>query len=179
MARESVENVNRAEEYRLLQEARSSKGAGLAIVFGNILDTIPGCLVIGAKFAGFKSLSITLVLGMFIGGIPEAAASATMLRRAGYSNRAIILTWSTVLLTGIVAAVAGRLFISGETSESEAPCLRPSPSAPCDGAPPPVTGEDWREQSHHAGRAQRGDLPGGHAEHRGEHAFGILAIAGA
>jgi CRP-like cAMP-binding protein len=115
-ARESVESVSRAEEYRLLQEARTSRGAGLAIIFGNILDTIPGCLVIGAKFTGFESLSITLVLGMFIGGIPEAAASATMLRRAGFSNRTIFLLWSTVLVTGIVAAAAGRLFISGEGS---------------------------------------------------------------
>lgn len=70
----------------------------------------------GAKFAGFESLSINLVLGMFIAGIPEAAASATTLRRAGYSNRAIVLTWSAVLPTGGVAAVGGRLFISGEGS---------------------------------------------------------------
>lgn len=66
-------------------------------MFGNILDTIPGCLVIGAKFSGFESLSLTLILGMFPGGIPEAAASATMLRRAGYANRTIFLIWSTVL----------------------------------------------------------------------------------
>ena len=51
--------------------AEAGKGAGLAIVFGNILDTIPGCLVIGAKFAGFQSLSLTLMLGMFLGGIPK------------------------------------------------------------------------------------------------------------
>ena len=120
-ARESVDRLSRSEEHRLLQEAKAGKGAGLAIVFGNILDTIPGCLVIGAKFVGFESLSVTLILGMFLGGIPEAAASATMLRKAGYSNRAIFLLWSTVLAAGVVAAVAGKILIAG--SESTAAVL--------------------------------------------------------
>jgi CRP-like cAMP-binding protein len=112
LASESLEHLSRSDEHKLLHEAKAGKGAGLAIVFGNILDTIPGCLVIGAKFAGFESLSLTLILGMFLGGIPEAAASATMLRRAGYSNRTIFLIWSTVLAAGIVAAVLGKLLIS-------------------------------------------------------------------
>lgn len=87
-------------------------------MFGNILDTIPGCLVIGAKFSGFESLSMTLIIGMFLGGIPEAAASATMLRRAGYNARTIFLLWSTVLLAGVAAAIAGRLAISGSATEA-------------------------------------------------------------
>jgi CRP-like cAMP-binding protein len=112
LASESLEHLSRSDEHKLLREAKAGKGAGLAIVFGNILDTIPGCLVIGAKFAGLENLSLTLILGMFLGGIPEAAASATMLRRAGYSNRAIFLIWSTVLAAGIVSAVLGKLLIS-------------------------------------------------------------------
>ena len=115
-ARESVDRLSRSEEHRLLQEAKQGKGAGLAIVFGNILDTIPGCLVIGAKFVGFETLSLTLILGIFLGGIPEAAASASMLRKAGYSDRTIFLLWATVLVTGVVAAVAGKLFINGSES---------------------------------------------------------------
>ena len=111
-ASESLEYLSRSEERRLLQEAKEGKGAGLAIVFGNILDTIPGCLVIGAKFGGFESLSVTLILGMFLGGIPEAAASAAILRKAGYADRTIFWLWSTVIAAGIVAAVAGRLFFS-------------------------------------------------------------------
>ncbi len=121
MARESMEHLSRSEEHQLLQEAKKGTGAGLAIVFGNILDTIPGCLVIGAKFAGFESLSVTLILGMFLGGIPEAAASAAMLRKAGYANRTIFLLWSSVLAAGIVAAVAGKLLIGG--SEATAAVL--------------------------------------------------------
>jgi zinc transporter ZupT len=72
--------------------------------------------MIGAKFNGFESLSLTLMLGMFLSGIPEAAASAAMLRKADYSPRIIFGLWSTVLLAGVVAAVAGKLFIGGSHS---------------------------------------------------------------
>ena len=114
VARNSLGPVSQRESNRLLAEA--AKGAGLAIVFGNILDTIPGCLVIGAKFAGLSNLSLTLILGMFLGGIPEAAASGAMLIKAGYRPRTIFLLWSTVLLAGVVAAAVGKVFIGNTDS---------------------------------------------------------------
>lgn len=114
IAASNLEHMSRGRAQEMLTEA--GHGAGMAIVLGNILDTIPGCLVIGAKFNGFASLSLTLILGMFLGGIPEAAASASMLRQAGYRPRAVFGLWSTVLLAGVVAAVAGKLFIAGADS---------------------------------------------------------------
>jgi CRP-like cAMP-binding protein len=114
IASSSVQHLSRDEAHKLLVE--TGHAAGLAIVLGNVLDTIPGCLVIGAKFNGFESLSLTLMLGMFLGGIPEAAASAAMLRKAEYSPRIIFGLWSTVLVAGVVAAVAGKLFIGGSDS---------------------------------------------------------------
>jgi CRP-like cAMP-binding protein len=105
----SLDHLNRHETGKMLTEA--ANGAGMAIVFGNILDTIPGCLVIGAKFTAFGNLSLTLMLGMFLGGIPEAAASASMLTKAGYRPGAIFGLWSTVLVAGVVAAAAGKAFI--------------------------------------------------------------------
>jgi len=105
----SLDHLNRNETGKMLTEA--ANGAGMAIVLGNILDTIPGCLVIGAKFTAFGNLSLTLMLGMFLGGIPEAAASASMLTKAGYRPAAIFGLWSTVLLAGVVAAAAGKAFI--------------------------------------------------------------------
>ena len=98
----------------MLREA--GQGAGMAIVLGNILDTIPGCLVIGANFNGLANLSLTLMLGMFLGGIPEGAASAAMLARAGYRAKVIFALWSTVLLAGMVAAALGKAFIGSSES---------------------------------------------------------------
>ncbi len=109
VASRSLDHLSRHETSKMLTEA--ANGAGLAIVLGNILDTIPGCLVIGAKFTAFGNLSLTLMLGMFLGGIPEAAASASMLTKAGYRPAAIFGLWSTVLVAGLVAAAAGKAFI--------------------------------------------------------------------
>jgi CRP-like cAMP-binding protein len=106
LATAGLERLSRYETDRLIEKAGS--GAGLAIVFGNILDTIPGCLVIGAKFTSIETISLSLALGMFIGGIPEAAASAAMLRKAGFRPRAIFGLWSTVLVAGVVAAALGK-----------------------------------------------------------------------
>ena len=115
LASTSLDNVSRGEAARLLCE-EAGKGPGLAIVIGNILDTIPGCLVIGAKFTSLASLSLSLVIGMFIGGIPEAAASAAMLRKAGYRSNTIFLLWSTVLVAGLIAAALGHMFIANPSS---------------------------------------------------------------
>ena len=112
----SLDHLNRHEAGRMLKEA--ANGAGIAIVFGNILDTIPGCLVIGAKFTAFGNLSLTLMLGMFLGGIPEAAASASMLTKAGYRPGAIFGLWPTVLVAGMVAAATGQAFIGGSDAHT-------------------------------------------------------------
>ncbi len=109
VARGNLQSLSRREVTALLKQA--GDGAGIAIILGNILDTIPGCLVIGAKYHGSSSLALTLILGMFVGGIPEAAASASILLRAGYRPAKVFGLWSTVLLAGLLAAIAGRLFI--------------------------------------------------------------------
>ena len=116
VAAASLDHLSRYEADRILKEAGSRSGAGLAIIFGNILDTIPGCLVIGAKFTSFQDVSLTLALGMFIGGIPEAAASAAMLKRAGYRPNTIFGLWSTVLVAGVFAALVGKAFLASSGS---------------------------------------------------------------
>ena len=114
IARSNLQHLSRNEAQSLLVEA--GHGAGLAIVLGNILDTIPGCLVIGANFHGIANLSLTLMFGMFLGGIPEAAASASILRKANFRPPTIFGLWATVLLAGVAASVAGKLLIGGPDS---------------------------------------------------------------
>jgi CRP-like cAMP-binding protein len=116
VAMQNLEHVSHNERNKMLREA--GQGAGMAIVLGNILDTIPGCLVIGASFKGFQNLSLTLMFGMFLGGIPEAAVSAAMLTKAGYKPKIIFALWSTVLIAGMVAAAAGKEFIGGSETHA-------------------------------------------------------------
>jgi len=70
VASSSLERLSQREANKILAEG--GHGSGIPIILGNVLDTIPGCLVIGSTFHGWGTLSLTLILGMFIGGIPEA-----------------------------------------------------------------------------------------------------------
>ena len=114
VASNSMDHISSAEANKVLRE--TGHGAGMAIILGNVLDTIPGCLVIGATFAELANFSLTLMLGMFLGGIPEAAASATILKKAGYSARTIFWLWSSVLVVGLVAAAVGKVMIGSSES---------------------------------------------------------------
>jgi hypothetical protein len=73
-----------------------------------------------------------LLRHLFLGGIPEAAASAAMLTRAGYTAKSILGLWATVLVAGMTAAV-------GERPSSD----RPNPSPACSVKPSPA-GPYWR-----------------------------------
>jgi CRP-like cAMP-binding protein len=111
----SVESLSQSEETRLLVQA--AHGAGLAIAFGSFLDTVPACLVIGAAFHGFDhGLPLTLILAMFLSGIPEAAASGAMLLRAGFHSAKIFALWSSVIVAGVSAAILGHLAFAGVES---------------------------------------------------------------
>jgi zinc transporter ZupT len=128
LATAGLDRLSRYETDRLIEE--TGAGAGLAIVFGNILDTIPGCLVIGAKFTSLETISLSPALGMFIGGIPEAAVSAAMLRKAGYQPKAIFGLWSTVLVQG--SSQQGRASCCWPVPRrGRRCCARRSPGAPC------------------------------------------------
>ena len=128
VASSSLERLSQREANKILAEG--GHGSGIPIILGNILDTIPGCLVIGSTFHGWGTLSLTLMLGMFIGGIPEAAAapqrSAGLViahRRSSACGRRFSLParWRLPPAMGCLAA---------HTQSS--PCFaRPLPAAPC------------------------------------------------
>ena len=50
-------------------------------------------------------------MGIFIGGIPESAASAALLRKAGFRASTIYSFWCITLVAGTLSAVAGKVFI--------------------------------------------------------------------
>ena len=114
IATSSLDHPSRRETDEALTKA--GHGAGLAIVLGDLLDTIPGLLVVGAKFTSLATLSIPVMLGIFVGGVPESAASAALLRKAGFRTRTIYGFWSITLIAGVLSAVVGKLFIGASDS---------------------------------------------------------------
>jgi hypothetical protein len=114
IANSSMSYLSRGEENKIL--ARTGLGAAWPIVVGNLLDFIPGCALIGATLAGPKIIAYSLMLGIFLGGIPIAAASAGMLRRAGYGALKIYGIWLIVPIVGAAAVGAGKLWLGGAAS---------------------------------------------------------------
>lgn len=108
IASSNLSYLSRSEENKML--AHAGHGAGWAIVLGNMFDFVPACLLIGSNFALMPVVSYTLMLGIFLGGIPIAATSAEMLKRAGYGPLKIYGIWSMVLIAGVIAVIAGKLF---------------------------------------------------------------------
>jgi zinc transporter ZupT len=85
-------------------------------MLGDLLDTVPGLLVVGASFTNLATLSFTVMMGIFVGGIPESAASAALLRKAGFTPKRIYGFWSITLVAGVLSAVAGKLLIGSSDS---------------------------------------------------------------
>ena len=114
VATRNLDRVSRRESEKMLAE--TGHGAGLAIVLGDLLDTIPGLLVVGAKFTNLQSLSLAVMMGIFVGGIPESASSAALLRKAGFSARSIYGFWTISVTAGTISAIVGNLFIGNSAS---------------------------------------------------------------
>jgi CRP-like cAMP-binding protein len=110
----NLENLSRRETDRMMSE--TGRGAGLAIMLGDLLDTVPGLVVVGASFTSFASMSVTVMMGIFIGGIPESAASAALLKKSGFSAKQIYGLWIFTVCAGVLSAIAGKVFIGSSES---------------------------------------------------------------
>ncbi|WP_020618257.1 ZIP family metal transporter [Paenibacillus daejeonensis] len=89
------------------QLAQRSKG----IFAGTVMDAIPESIMLGASVLAGGSVSIVLLVSIFISNFPEGLSSTAGLRKSGYSRRGILLLWSTVLLLSALAAMGGYLFL--------------------------------------------------------------------
>ena len=110
VASSNLEHLSRSEAQKMLVEA--GNGAGMAIVLGNILDTIPGCLVIGAKFAGLAN-SVDHPDNGDVHWWNPGSSGQRFDAQAGrlspvYDFRAVVGRYS---VAGIAAAAAGKIFV--------------------------------------------------------------------
>jgi CRP-like cAMP-binding protein len=92
-------------------EAESKSGAPFAIWLGNLLDSIPESLVVGATLV-HSSFSLSLIAGLFISNYPEAFSSSLGMKKQGSPFWKILLMWASLtILTGI-GAWAGNILLA-------------------------------------------------------------------
>ena len=75
----------------------------IPIVLAIVLDGIPETAVIGLSVLKDGSVSIAILLAVFISNLPEAVASTTGMKSGGWGTKKILLLW---LVIGLICATA-------------------------------------------------------------------------
>jgi len=94
------------------RSSQTTKGAGLAIFIGTVMDAIPESIMVGASLLEKQSVSWLLVTAIFLSNIPEGLSSTVGLKNSGYQKRKIFLLWLSVLAISTFSAWGGFFFLS-------------------------------------------------------------------
>ena len=96
----------------LSPEQTAERNASIALVVGAVLDGIPESMSIGIAFLDNPLVSASVVLAVAIANIPEGLASGVGLKRSGFGTQKILLIWSCVVASCVVASVAAYVIMS-------------------------------------------------------------------
>jgi ZIP family zinc transporter len=83
------------------------------LVLGIILDGVPESVVIGLGVLQGGTVSLAMLVAVFISNLPEAAASTTGMRAGGWSRTKVLLLWSAIALLCAFASAAGYALLGG------------------------------------------------------------------
>lgn len=90
-----------------------SKGSGIAIAVGALLDGIPESMAIGLSMLGGGVVSTATVLAIFISNIPEGLSSSAGMKNAGRSKRYIFGIWIGIaILSGLSSLIGYSVYIN-------------------------------------------------------------------
>lgn len=96
------------------------KTSGMGIFIGSVMDTLPESAMIGMSLIGGGSVSLALVVSVFISNIPEGLSSTVGLRQSGFSKKKIIVMWSLVVFFSALSALAGATLLESASNSIKA-----------------------------------------------------------
>jgi len=102
-------------------EGDTTDGSGqsalvVPLVLGAILDGIPESVVIGLGVLKGGTVSIAMLVAVFMSNLPESAASTAGMRASGWSRAKIFLLWSAIALVCAFASAAGYALLGGASN---------------------------------------------------------------
>jgi ZIP family zinc transporter len=77
------------------------------LVLGIILDGIPESVVIGLGVLKSGTVSIAMLVAVFVSNLPEAVASTAGMRTGGWSRTKVLLLWIAIAVVCACASAAG------------------------------------------------------------------------
>ncbi|HUC90123.1 MAG TPA: ZIP family zinc transporter [Patescibacteria group bacterium] len=89
---------------------KGKQGPGLAILLGTILDGIPESIVLGLTLVRGGSISIAMLVAVFLSNLPEAIGATAGLRSIGWRRNRTLGLWLIVTVISGLAALAGYAF---------------------------------------------------------------------
>jgi hypothetical protein len=108
------------DEEKRKQRIEEGMRLAYAMFLGLVVDGIPESILLGF-LAAENSLSLVLVLSLFVANFPEAFSSASLMKEAGVPLYKIVGMWSALcIITGILAALAcaGLLYFAGSAAKT-------------------------------------------------------------
>ena len=88
-------------------DAADQSALVVPLVLGIILEGIPESVVIGLGVLQGGTVSLAMLVAVFISNLPEAAASTAGMRAGGWSRTKILLLWVAIALVCAFASAAG------------------------------------------------------------------------
>jgi ZIP family zinc transporter len=93
-------------------QANTDNAAGqstlvVPLVLGATLDGIPESVVIGLGLVGGGTVSLAMLVAVFMSNLPEAAAGTVGMRSSGWSRTKVFLLWTAIALVCALASAAG------------------------------------------------------------------------
>jgi ZIP family zinc transporter len=97
-------------------QANADNAAGqstlvVPLVLGATLDGIPESVVIGLGLVGGGTVSLAMLVAVFMSNLPEAAAGTAGMRSSGWSRTKVFLLWAAIALVCALASAAGYVLL--------------------------------------------------------------------
>jgi zinc transporter, ZIP family len=98
-------------------DAETSTSSGRGIALGTALDGIPESAVLGMSLAGGGTVSVALLVAIWVSNFPESLGSTVGLTASGVPRSRIRLLWWAIVALSAVAAALGYLLVSVSDSQ--------------------------------------------------------------
>ena len=97
-------------------QANADNAAGqstlvVPLVLGATLDGIPESVVIGLGLVEGGTVSLAMLVAVFMSNLPEAAAGTAGMRSSGWSRTKVFLLWAAIALVCALASAAGYVLL--------------------------------------------------------------------
>lgn len=99
---------------------KNNQTSNFGIFIGSVMDTLPESAMIGMSLIGGDSVSMALVVSIFISNIPEGLSSTVGLQQSGYSKKKILVLWGLVVFFSALSSLAGATLLDSASNSIKA-----------------------------------------------------------